>query len=189
MIGREARIGDLMSCWPAGLTGNVRLGRGSQVGVRACRARPGVRRAAGHDDVESRAVHRTAQEGLCGRQAAEERLSDMVRRVLRSIHAVGIDRWGPAPPKVDMAKHNAMALEIARQGIVLLKNDGGLLPLASDKPLKIAVIGGYAQLGVPIGTGSSAVLPVGGYAVPIGGPGTVGIRATCSSFHRRRSPS
>ena len=44
----------------------------------------------------------------------------------------------------------------------------------SDKPLKIAVIGGYAQLGVPIGTGSSAVLPVGGYAVPIGGPGTVG---------------
>jgi beta-glucosidase len=102
----------------------------------------------------------------------KERLSDMVRRILRSIYAVGIDRWTPAP-EVDMAKHRAVALEIAQQGIVLLKNDGGLLPLATNKPLKIAVIGGYAQLGVPIGTGSSAVLPVGGYATPIGGPAIV----------------
>jgi beta-glucosidase len=99
----------------------------------------------------------------------KERLSDMVRRILRSVYAVGIDKWGPAPA-VDMAKHNAIALEAARQGIVLLKNDG-VLPLATDKPLKIAVIGGYAQMGVPTGTGSGAVLPVGGYAgtVNIGG--------------------
>jgi beta-glucosidase len=99
----------------------------------------------------------------------KERLSDMVRRILRSAYAVGIDKWGPAPT-VDLAKHNELALEIARQGIVLLKNDG-VLPLATDKPLKIAVIGGYAQLGVPSGTGSGAVLPVGGFAgsVNIGG--------------------
>jgi beta-glucosidase len=96
----------------------------------------------------------------------------MVRRILRSIYAVGIDRWTPAP-EVDMAKHKAVALEIAQQGIVLLKNDGGLLPLATNKPLKIAVIGGYALLGVRFGTGSSAVLPVGGYAIPIGGPAIV----------------
>jgi beta-glucosidase len=92
----------------------------------------------------------------------KERLSDMVRRILRSLLAVGADQWGPAP-KVDMAKHNEVALEIARQGIVLLKNDGAL-PLAADKPLRIAVVGGYAQLGVPSGTGSGAVLPVGGFA-------------------------
>jgi beta-glucosidase len=104
----------------------------------------------------------------------KERLSDMVRRILRSAYAVGIDKWGPAP-KVDMAKHNGIALEIARQGIVLLKNDGAL-PLATDKPLKIAVIGGYAQQGVPSGTGSGAVVPVGGFAgvIKIGGPGTMG---------------
>jgi beta-glucosidase len=103
----------------------------------------------------------------------KQRLSDMVRRILRSIYAVGVDRWGPAPA-VDMNKHNQVALEVARQGIVLLKNDSAL-PLAADRPLKIAVIGGYAQLGVPTGTGSSAVLPVGGYAatIPIGGPGIV----------------
>jgi beta-glucosidase len=75
----------------------------------------------------------------------KERLSDMVRRILRSAYAVGIDKWGPAP-KVDMAKHNEIALEIARQGIVLLKNDGAL-PLATDKPLTIAVIGGMRSKG------------------------------------------
>jgi beta-glucosidase len=101
----------------------------------------------------------------------KERLSDMVRRILRSMYSIGIDKWGLAPT-VDMAKHN----ETARQGIVLLKNEGALLPLSSDKPLKIAVIGGYGQLGVPTGTGSGAVLPVGGYAgvVQIGGAGTLG---------------
>jgi beta-glucosidase len=99
----------------------------------------------------------------------KERLSDMVRRILRSAYAVGIDQWGPAPP-VDMARHNEIALDIARQGIVLLKNEGAL-PLAVDKPLRIGVVGGYAQVGVASGTGSGAVLPVGGYAatVPIGG--------------------
>jgi beta-glucosidase len=104
----------------------------------------------------------------------KERLSDMVRRILRSAYAIGIDKWGPAPA-VDMGKHNGIALEIARQGIVLLKNDG-VLPLATDRPLKIAVIGGHAQEGVISGTGSGAVLPVGGFAgvIKIGGPGTMG---------------
>jgi beta-glucosidase len=99
------------------------------------------------------------------------RLSDMVRRILRSVYAVGIDQWGPTP-KVDMARHNQIALDIARQGIVLLKNDG-VLPLAADTTARIAVIGGYAQLGVPSGAGSSTVLPTGGYAsiVPVGGSG------------------
>ncbi|MCC6946283.1 MAG: glycoside hydrolase family 3 C-terminal domain-containing protein [Bradyrhizobiaceae bacterium] len=104
----------------------------------------------------------------------KERLSDMVRRILRSVYAVGVDNWGPTS-KVDMAKHNEIALEAARQGMVLLKNDGAL-PLVTDKPLKIAVIGGHAQEGVISGTGSGAVLPVGGFAgvVKIGGPGIMG---------------
>ena len=98
----------------------------------------------------------------------------MVRRILRSAYAVGIDKWERAP-EVDMAKHDAIALEIARQGIVLLKNDGAL-PLATDKPLKVAVIGGYAQQGVLSGTGSGAVAPVGGFAnvIKIGGAGVMG---------------
>jgi len=103
-----------------------------------------------------------------------ERLSDMVRRILRSLFAVGVDRWGPAP-EVDMAEHNRIALEGARQGIVLLKNDG-VLPIPTDRPLTIAVIGGYAQQGVISGTGSGAVAPVGGFAgvIKIGGAGVMG---------------
>jgi beta-glucosidase len=104
----------------------------------------------------------------------KERLSEMVRRILRSVYAVGADRWG-APPEVDTASHNEIALETARQGIVLLKNDGAL-PLTTDTTARIAVIGGHAQVGVPAGTGSSAVVPPGGYAevIRVGGPSFMG---------------
>ncbi|OJZ70357.1 glycosyl hydrolase [Mycobacterium paraffinicum] len=102
---------------------------------------------------------------------SDERLSDMVRRILRSMFAVGIDR-ADAAPAPDLAAHNEIALRIARQGIVLLSN-GGLLPLAPESATRIAVIGGYANVGVPTGYGSSAVVPPGGYAavIPIGGAG------------------
>nr|WP_197519211.1 glycoside hydrolase family 3 C-terminal domain-containing protein [Mycobacterium gordonae] len=98
----------------------------------------------------------------------KQRMSDMVRRILRSMFAVGIDRWGPAP-EPDLNAHNDIALDIARQGIVLLQNRGAL-PLQAGR---IAVIGGYAHRGVPAGYGSSTVLPPGGYAgvIPIGGAG------------------
>lgn len=101
-----------------------------------------------------------------------QRLSDMVRRILRSMFAVGIDQWGSAPLEPDMNAHNDIALEIARQGIVLLQN-GGALPLPTGPGGRIAVIGGYAHLGVPAGFGSSTVVPPGGYAdvIPIGGAG------------------
>ena len=104
----------------------------------------------------------------------EERLHDMVLRILRSLFAVGADQWGPAP-EVDLDRYHAIALQGARQGIVLLKNDGAL-PLAADQPLKVALIGGFAQEGVASGTGSGAVNPVGGFAdvVPIGGAGIMG---------------
>src|SRR5215469_2017108 len=105
----------------------------------------------------------------------KERLSDMVRRILRSMFAIGVDAWGP-PPEVDMAKHHEIALETARQGIVLLRNDG-MLPLATGTTARIAVIGGHAQVGVPTGCGSSAVLPPGGFAevIKVGGPGIMGV--------------
>ena len=101
----------------------------------------------------------------------KERLSDMVRRILRSMFAVGIDRTDAAPTS-DLAAHNEVALHIARQGTVLLINRG-LLPLAPESGMRIAVIGGYAHVGVPAGYGSSTVVPPGGYAgvVPIGGVG------------------
>jgi len=61
--------------------------------------------------------------------------------------------------------------------------------LATDRPLKVAVIGGHAQKGVISGTGSGAVTPVGGYAgeINIGGAhGSLG--AARSVFLFRPSP-
>ncbi len=99
------------------------------------------------------------------------RVSGMVRRILRSMFAVGIDKVS-ATTAPDLAAHHEVALQVARQGIVLLKNRG-VLPLAPESTARIAVIGGHAQMAVAAGFGSSAVVPPGGYAsvIPIGGTG------------------
>ena len=98
------------------------------------------------------------------------RLDDMVHRILRSMFAVGIVDHPPIKEDIDYEAHGKLALEIARKGIVLLKNDGNLLPLAQDGQ-KIAVIGGYANAGVLSGGGSAQVLPANGtfVRIPIGG--------------------
>lgn len=95
----------------------------------------------------------------------KERIGEMVRRMLRSYYAIGIDR-PRAAGAVDWAAHHDVALEIARKGIVLLKNDGETLPLARNLK-RIAMIGGFAQAGVLSGSGSSQVRPRGGYAAEI----------------------
>ncbi len=106
------------------------------------------------------------------------RIDDMARRILRSLFAVGVVDHPPAQSAdkafdkaaIDYKAHAAHALEEARQGIVLLRNEGGLLPLA-DSIKRIAVVGGNAHVGVLSGGGSAQVMPSSGpaVAVPIGG--------------------
>ncbi|HEV8216741.1 MAG TPA: glycoside hydrolase family 3 C-terminal domain-containing protein [Gemmatimonadaceae bacterium] len=100
-------------------------------------------------------------------------ISDMVRRMLRSYFAVGIDRW-TRPPHIDSVADGAAALEIARQAIVLLKNEKGALPIG-PKARRIAIIGGHADIGVLSGGGSSQGSPPTGQAItiPVGGQGPV----------------
>jgi beta-glucosidase len=94
------------------------------------------------------------------------RIDDMVRRVLRSMFAVGIVDHPPVVTDIDYAAHARLALDIERKGIVLLKNAGDVLPLARTGQT-IAVIGGYANVGVPSGGGSAQVLPSNGPAIRI----------------------
>ncbi len=94
------------------------------------------------------------------------RLDAMVRSILRSLYAAQAldDRDGGEP--IDYAAHAATAERIAEAGIVLLKNDGDLLPLSRDAD-SIALIGSHADVGVLSGGGSSQVRPVGGPALVV----------------------
>jgi beta-glucosidase len=93
------------------------------------------------------------------------RLSDMNRRILRSIYATGADVSAPRSD-IDFAVNAAVAENVAKEGIVLLRNRGGALPLAASAK-RIAVIGGYADFGVLSGTGSSQVQGQDGPAIVI----------------------
>jgi beta-glucosidase len=109
-------------------------------------------------------------------QVPEARLDDMATRVLRSMFAHGlVDDPVPASAAIDFAADEAVSQADAEQGIVLLKNDGNLLPLTGAR--RIVVIGGHADEGVLAGSGSSLVYPRGGNAAPglqpTGWPGPV----------------
>jgi beta-glucosidase len=87
-----------------------------------------------------------------------DRLHDMVHRILRTMFANGLMDY-PMPPQTP-STHADVAQKNAEQGIVLLKNRDGLLPL-SKSTRSIAVIGDEADLGMLSGGGSSQVLPLG----------------------------
>ena len=101
------------------------------------------------------------------------RLRDMNLRIVRSIFDTGLmDEPVPATAQeIDYKSNGAISQKAAEAGIVLLKNDGGLLPLAVAGKT-VAVIGGHADVGVLSGGGSSQVRPVGGPALEITPPGS-----------------
>jgi beta-glucosidase len=88
-------------------------------------------------------------------------IDDKVRRILRRAVRFGwLDR-----PAVDATwpLFNEAGRDLARDGarasLVLLKNEGGLLPLDAKKIKSIAVIGPNAYPAVPVGGGSAQVRP------------------------------
>ncbi|MFA6450512.1 MAG: glycoside hydrolase family 3 C-terminal domain-containing protein [bacterium] len=89
-------------------------------------------------------------------------IDDKVRRILRVMittglydHKINVDvTW------FDSAESRLVALDLAREGIVLLKNKGGILPLDKKKIKKIAVIGPNAKFSVVGGGGSSEITPL-----------------------------
>jgi len=90
----------------------------------------------------------------------ERRLDDMAERILWALFAKGAVDNPLKPTPIDYAAHALVAQQAAENSLVLLKNDGDLLPLRGVK--SIAVIGGNADKGVLAGGGSSDVTPVGG---------------------------
>jgi beta-glucosidase len=102
--------------------------------------------------------------GLADGSFRRAQLDRMVHRILRSMFAEGLFDHPPTPSTINYDADALIALHEAEQGIVLLKNAGGLLPLGPGIR-SIAVIGGHADVGVLSGGGSSQVIPVGGAAL------------------------
>ena len=88
-------------------------------------------------------------------------IDDKVRRILREVVSFGfLDRQQLDPTiSLDDPFSETTALNEAREGIVLLKNEGHLLPL-SEQVHSIAVVGPFAQGSPPTGFGSSYVTPI-----------------------------
>ncbi|WP_448501587.1 beta-glucosidase [Sphingomonas sp.] len=110
------------------------------------------------------------------------RIDDMATRYLTGLIATGAyDTPMPdAEQPIDYARNADIAQRAAEAGIVLLKNDGDLLPVATTAR-RIAVIGGAADLGVLSGGGSSQVRSVGGAPIEIplaDGPAAAFVRVT-----------
>ena len=91
----------------------------------------------------------------------EEILNDNIRRLLRVMFLTGLfDNESSLPQgSRNTSEHQNLTREIAEEGIVLLKNEGDLLPLDSEKLKKIAVIGPNMNLKTYVGGGSSTNFP------------------------------
>ena len=88
-------------------------------------------------------------------------VDDKVRRILRTALRFGwLDR---DQTELSIPRYNLqgrqVALNAAREGITLLKNDGGLLPLSKSKIKSILITGPGAYPAVHVGGGSADVQP------------------------------
>jgi beta-glucosidase len=94
-------------------------------------------------------------------KVSEATIDDHVRRILRKAVQFGwLDReQADYSIPVYNIPGRAVALEAARSSMVLLKNDGTLLPFDKSKMKTLAVIGPDAYPGQPVGGGSAGVRP------------------------------
>jgi beta-glucosidase len=138
-------------------------------------------------DVET---YHTLVEQVRQKKVPEAAIDDAVRRLLREKFELGLFE----DPFVDPARADEvsgaaaarpLALEAARQAIVLLQNKGGLLPLNPDKARRVAVIGPHvaeAMLGCYSGVPRHSVSILEGIRNRLGKDATVahaeGVRLT-----------
>ena len=89
-------------------------------------------------------------------EVAEEEVDRKVRNILRLAFRTTMNRERPygsfATPE-----HSAAGLRIAQEGIVLLQNRGGVLPIDLEAVKKIAVVGENAIKVMTVGGGSSSL--------------------------------
>jgi beta-glucosidase len=116
-------------------------------------------------------------------------IDEHVRRILRTAARFGwLDReqQDASIPRFNQQGRQA-ALQAARESAVLLKNEGGLLPLARSKVKSIAVVGPDAYPAVPVGGGSARVEPFAAVSLMEGLSNALG--ASANVYYRRGIPT
>jgi beta-glucosidase len=113
----------------------------------------------------------TLKKAVQSKQVPMDEIDDHVHRILRSMFATGVIDDPPRKSVVDAAGGLKVAQTIEEQGIVLLRNENGQLPLNASSLKSIAVIGPHADVGMISGGGSAQVDPPNGNAIMPPGQG------------------
>ena len=89
-------------------------------------------------------------------------LDEAVRRVLRTKALAGMLDYMPPgnPSDINSMQHQQLCLEAGRKSLVLLKNEGNILPMNPTTVTTVAVVGPNAPVAPIDGSGSSYVTPV-----------------------------
>ncbi len=116
-----------------------------------------------------------------------EAIDDSARRILRIIERTGANGERLRERALDRPEHRAIARRAAAEGIVLLRNEGALLPLAADGLKSIAIIGPNAKTAQIMGGGSAqvnahyAVSPYEGIRAKLGDKVKIGYEIGCTN--------
>jgi beta-glucosidase len=100
-------------------------------------------------------------DAVTGGQVPVALIDDAVRRILRAQLCFRLDTAPPVadPTRIESPAHVALAREVARESIVLLKNAGGALPVDRAQVGSVVVVGSLAAVANLGDTGSSNVAP------------------------------
>lgn len=89
--------------------------------------------------------YKSVKEAIKNGELTEETIDERVRNILELIRKIGAFKNPEIPPErsEDKPEHRKLIREVGGQGLVLLKNENGLLPLEKDqvKGKKIAMLG------------------------------------------------
>lgn len=119
--------------------------------------RVGKKMPAGESVYDTYYLAEPYKKGILAGEFSEEGLDEKVRRVLRLTFRTAMNMDKPFGSMCTQ-EHLDVARKVAQEGIVLLKNEGDVLPVR--KAAKISVVGENAYKKMCIGGGSSMLKPI-----------------------------
>ena len=115
----------------------VRAAWTGEAAVRAVRAGADFILLPPDPDVAIQAIVREVRQG----RLTESRIDESVMRILEAKERLGLDRKRLVDPTameaVDRPEDVARAIDVARRSITVLRNEGGVLPLHAEQPLRV----------------------------------------------------